>query len=123
MKNNFRSNLKTSSEVLVYIVAVLTVLSVWINNIILAIAVITISLLAIVLDAISFDKGNLINVFKDINTYFFFDFVLIAVSRLIDNDILFYVCIAIFVIILVLYILFNFIINSKDNKRKANGKK
>lgn len=118
MKKEFKEILKLSSNAILYVASIILVASLWIENNILGTTVITLSVISIVLFAISCETKK--DVFKEINVYYFVILILLGISRILDSQTLFNIAIALFVILLLVYIFFTFI--KKDTKEEDTKK-
>lgn len=117
MKKEFKQILKLSSNAMLYVASIILVASLWIENNILGTTVVAMSVIAIVLFALSSEAIK--DIFKEINVYYFVVLILLGISRILDSQTLFNVAIAIFVILLLVYIFFTFI--KKDNKDEVKN--
>ena len=117
MKKEFKQILKLSSNAMLYVASIILVASLWIENNILGTTVVAMSVIAIVLFALSSEAIK--DIFKEINVYYFVVLILLGISRILDSQTLFNVAIAIFVILLLVYIFFTFI--KKDNKAEVKN--
>lgn len=118
MKKEFKEILKLSSNAILYVASIILVASLWIENNILGTTVIALSVISIVLFAISCETKK--DVFKEINVYYFVILILLGISRILDSQTLFNIAIALFVILLLVYIFFTFI--KKDTKEEDTKK-
>ena len=121
MKKEFKEILKVSSDVMLYVASITLVITLWFNNSILASAAIFMRVLAIIFFIISLEKICLSNIFKDISVYYFSILILLGLSRLIDNENLFRIGLALFVLLTLVYAFFAFL--KKDNGNIEGGKK
>lgn len=117
MKKEFKQILKLSSNAMLYVASIILVASLWIENNILGTTVVAMSVIAIVLFALSSEEIK--DMFKEINVYYFVVLILLGISRILDSQTLFNVALAIFVILLLVYIFFTFI--KKDNKDEVKN--
>lgn len=117
MKKDFKQILKLSSNAMLYVASIILVASLWIENNILGTTVVAMSVIAIVLFALSSEAIK--DIFKEINVYYFVVLILLGISRILDSQTLFNVAIAIFVILLLVYIFFTFI--KKDHKDEVKN--
>lgn len=118
MKKEFKEILKLSSNAMLYVASIILVASLWIENNILGTTVIALSVISIALFAISCETKK--DVFKEINVYYFVILILLGISRILDSQTLFNIAIALFVILLLVYIFFTFI--KKDTKEEDTKK-
>ena len=137
MKKEFKEVLSLASNVLLYAISIVLLLSLWLEINIICVVCIAMSILAIVIHILSLD--NIKNWFKSINVFYFLVMFILSLSKLIDSDLGFNLGLAIFVILILAYIFFSFIKNkkveeveevveiknTKTNKKKGkkNGKK
>ena len=121
MKKEFKEILKVSSDVMLYVASITLVVTLWIDNIILASAAICMSVLAIVSFILSLEEIKANKVFKDINVYYFSLLILIGVSRILNNENLFRIGLALFVLLTLVYAFFAFL--KKEDKGIMEGKK
>ncbi len=119
MNKDFKKTLQIANNILLYVVSILLLLSVWLELTIFHFATISMAVLSLIISVISKDEIKPKFIFSDMNLYYFLVTIIIAISKVINSNKLFYVGIGLFAIVLVLYIIFTFIINQdkkKDNK-------
>lgn len=103
MKNELKKVFKITSDVLLYLTSVLLVVTLWLENNIIASASICMSLIAIILLVVSLEKFDMKKIFFDINVYYFIVLIVLGISRIISSDILFRVGLVLFVILILVY--------------------
>lgn len=109
---------KTSSDVMIYVISIILILTVWLESKLLGVCVITMSLISIALSVLSNEKISFKDIITDINIYYFIVAIVLALSKVLMLENLFYIGLVLFVIVLVLYIIFMIIFKSKDDKNK-----
>lgn len=103
MKTELKKVFKITSDVLLYLTSILLVVTLWLENNIIASASICMSLIAIVLLIISIEKFDVKKIFSDINVYYFIVLIVLGISRIIGSDILFRVGLVLFVVLILVY--------------------
>ena len=96
--------------------SILLLLSVWLELTIFHYATISMAVLSLVISVICKDEIKPKFIFSDMNLYYFIVTIIIAISKIINSNKLFYVGIGLFAIVLVLYIIFTFIVNHNNLK-------
>ena len=104
-KSMLKSSLKIASNILLFLSLTLMVLTVWLENFYVAVAAISISGLGVLVSLFSNEKIGLKMFTKDLNLYFFIVGILVSVSVIIASQVLFYVGLVFFVLMIFLYLI------------------
>ena len=125
MKNeSIKSSLKVASNILLFVALTLLVFTVWKENFYLAVATIALSVVSIAVSVFSYEKIDSKIFLKELNIYFFLVCIVISISKLISNQMLFYIGLVLFVLLIVLYFIPIFVEEKEDKKsKKSNSKK
>ena len=115
--NTIKSSLKIASNILLFITLALMVITVWLENLYLGIATVSISVLSILVSIFSADELNVKHFWKDLNIYFFIVAIVIGLSMIIANKILFYIGIVLFVLVILLFLIPMFVSEKEENKK------
>ncbi len=115
--NTIKSGLKIASNILLFITLALMVITVWLENLYLGIATVSISVLSILVSIFSADELNVKHFWKDLNIYFFIVAIVIGLSMIIGNKILFYIGIVLFVLVILLFLIPMFVSEKEENKK------
>lgn len=102
MKKEFKGILKITSDVLLYLTSILLVITLWLENNIIASASISMSVIALILLFASLEKFNL-KLFADVNLYYFIILIVLGISRIVGSDILFRIGLVLFVLLILVY--------------------
>ena len=123
-KSMLKSSLKIASNILLFLSLTLMVLTVWLENFYVAVAAISISGLGVLVSLFSNEKIGLKMFTKDLNLYFFIVGILVSVSVIIASQVLFYVGLVLFVLMIFLYLIPLFVTEKEDKPSKnKKGKK
>ena len=123
-KSMLKSSLKIASNILLFLSLTLMVLTVWLENFYVAVAAISISGLGVLVSFFSNEKIGLKMFTKDLNLYFFIIGILVSVSVIIASQVLFYVGLVFFVLMIFLYLIPLFVTEKEDKPSKnKKGKK
>ena len=122
MNQTFKNSLKMSSNILLLVTLALMAVTAWTDEFYLSIATISLSVVSIVVTVLSVDKMTFSNVIKEINNYFFIVTILIALSVTLTSQILFYIGLVLFIMVIFLYFIPMFV-KEKEEKKKGKGKK
>lgn len=123
-KSMLKSSLKIASNILLFLSLTLMVLTVWLENFYVAVAAISISGLGVLVSLFSNEKIGLKMFTKDLNLYFFIVGILVSVSVIIASQVLFYVGLVFFVLMIFLYLIPLFVTEKEDKPSKnKKGKK
>lgn len=123
-KSMLKSSLKIASNILLFLSLTLMVLTVWLENFYVAVAAISISGLGVLVSLFSNEKIGLKMFTKDLNFYFFIVGILVSVSVIIASQVLFYVGLVFFVLMIFLYLIPLFVTEKEDKPSKnKKGKK
>lgn len=123
-KSMLKSSLKIASNILLFLSLTLMVLTVWLENFYVAVAAISISGLGVLVSFFSNEKIGLKMFTKDLNLYFFIVGILVSVSVIIASQVLFYVGLVFFVLMIFLYLIPLFVTEKEDKPSKnKKGKK
>lgn len=118
MKNNtIKSSLKIAANILLFITLALMVVTVWLENLFLGVATISISVLSILVCIFSADEINVKSFWKDLNIYFFVVAIIIGLSIVLANKILFYIGIVLFVLVILLFLIPMFVSEKEEGKK------
>lgn len=122
MNQTFKNSLKMSSNILLLVTLALMAVTAWTDEFYLSIATISLSVVSIVVTVLSVDEMTFSNVIKEINNYFFIVTILIALSVTLTSQILFYIGLVLFIMVIFLYFIPMFV-KEKEEKKKGKGKK
>ena len=117
-KSMLKSSLKIASNILLFLSLTLMVLTVWLENFYVAVAAISISGLGVLVSLFSNEKIGLKMFTKDLNLYFFIVGILVSVSVIIASQVLFYVGLVFFVLMIFLYLIPLFVTEKEDKPSK-----
>ena len=116
-KNTFKKSLAITSNVLLIVNLILMLLCAWQEYFYLSIFTISLSIIGIVITLLSASEYTPKTMFKELNTYFFVVSILVCLSVVLLNKVLFYVGVALFVLMILLYFIPLFI-NEKEDTNK-----
>lgn len=122
-KSLVKSSLKIVSNVLLFISLALMVINVWLEKeYYVSFAAIAISVVGVLVTLFSND-GPFFKVFvKELNLYFFIVCIIIGFAVMLSNQILFYVGMVLFILMIVLYLIPLFVTEKEDKKTKKSKK-
>jgi hypothetical protein len=118
MNKNFKNSFKVASNILLMICLILMVVTVWLDQFYLSIVLISLSLASIFVTLLSLDGFNLHSLTKELNTYFFIVTIIVALSVTLTNQIIFYVGLALFILMILLYIIPAFFEEKEDRRKR-----
>ncbi|MFA6843162.1 MAG: hypothetical protein WCR33_02065 [Bacilli bacterium] len=107
---------QTLDTVLMYILAISLVLLIVYEKDIFIYTTITIGAFNILFSVLALDKINGKALANNINLYYYIMVILIAISKMLKSEIMFRICIGLFILIIVVYILEIFITKKKKAK-------
>lgn len=122
-KKVLRASFKITSNVFLFVGLLCMVLTVWLEHYYLAIGTILTAVLGILVSLFSNEKANLKDFLKDLNVYFFIVVILVCLSLVLANKILFYVGMVLFILMIVLYLIPLFVTEKEETKKSKKGKK
>ena len=121
-KNVLKNTFKAASNVLLMIALGLMVVSVYLENFYLSFGGIVLSAVSIVITILSADELKAKSIFKELNLYFFLVAIVVNLSVILNEKVLFYVGLVLFILMILLYFIPMFF-EEKEEKKIKKGKK
>jgi len=123
-KSVLKNSFKAASNVLLMISLALMVDAVYLENFYISVGGIVLSVASIAVTVLSANEFTFKSIFKELNMYFFVVAIVVNLSVMLNEKVLFYVGLVLFILIILLYLIPMFI-KKKENKKgkKANKKK
>ena len=121
-KNVLKNTFKAASNVLLMIALGLMVVSVYLENFYLSFGGIVLSAVSIVITILSADELKAKSIFKELNLYFFLVAIVVNLSVILNEKVLFYVGLVLFILMILLYFIPMFF-EEKEEKQNKKGKK
>lgn len=121
-KNVLKNTFKAASNVLLMIALGLMVVSVYLENFYLSFGGIVLSAVSIVITILSADELKAKSIFKELNLYFFLVAIVVNLSVILNEKVLFYVGLVLFILMILLYFIPMFF-EEKEEKKSKKGKK
>lgn len=112
MKKEFKEVLSLASNVLLYVISLVLLLSLYLEINIIFVICIAMSFLAILIHFLSLDDIKVW--YKSINIFYFLILLVLSFGKLLYNDLIFNLGLALFVILILAYIFFSFIKKQKE---------
>lgn len=116
-KKTIESTLKFASNLLLFIGLILMVLTVWLENYYLSIGTIVVCIVSMIVTILGAVKPKIKEALKDINLYFYIVCIVLSLSVTIDNKVLFYIGLVLFILVIFLYFIPMFVTEKDDNKK------
>lgn len=120
-KNVLKNTFKAASNVLLMIALGLMVVSVYLENFYLSFGGIVLSAVSIVITILSADELKAKSIFKELNLYFFLVAIVVNLSVILNEKVLFYVGLVLFILMILLYFIPMFF-EEKEEKKSKKGK-
>ena len=120
-KNVLKETFKVASNILLILSLGLMVVAVYLENFYLSLGGIVLSAVSIIITALSADELSLKGILKELNLYFFLVSAIVNLSVILNEKVLFYVGLVLFILMILLYFIPMFIAEKeekKKNKRK-----
>ena len=123
-KSLLKNSFKAASNVLLMITLALMVVAVYLENFYISVGGITLSVVSIAVTVLSVDEFTFKSIFKELNMYFFVVSIVVNLSVMLSQKVLFYVGLVLFILMILLYFIPMFFEEKEDKKgKKANKKK
>ena len=123
-KSLLKNSFKAASNVLLMITLALMVVAVYLENFYISVGGITLSVVSIAVTVLSVDEFTFKSIFKELNMYFFVVAIVVNLSVMLSQKVLFYVGLVLFILMILLYFIPMFFEEKEDKKgKKANKKK
>ncbi len=117
-KNLMKKTFNVAANVLLIVALAVMVIAVYLQNFYLAVGTIALSALCIVISVFAAEKMKISVILKDLNIYFFLVCIVVSVSVVIDNQLIFYVGLVLFILMILLYFIPMFVTEKEDKKNK-----
>lgn len=121
-KSVLKNSFKAASNILLMVSLALMVVAVYLENFYLSVGGIALSVVSIIVTVLSADSFSLKSIFKELNMYFFVVAIIVNLSVLLNEKVLFYVGLVLFILMILLYFIPMFF-EEKDEKEETNKKK
>ena len=123
-KSLLKNSFKAASNVLLMITLALMVVAVYLENFYISVGGITLSVVSIAVTVLSVDEFTFKSIFKELNMYFSVVAIVVNLSVMLSQKVLFYVGLVLFILMILLYFIPMFFEEKEDKKgKKANKKK
>ncbi len=123
MNEKIKTSLKLASNILLFVTLALMVATIYFDNFYLSIATISLSVISIAVCVVGADEINAKVFTKDLNIYFFLVAIILSLSVTIANQVVFYVGIVLFILVIVLYLIPMFVAEKEEKTKKSSKKK
>ena len=117
-KNLLKKSCNVAANVLLIVALAVMVVAVYLQNYYLALATITLSALCIVISVLGAEEMKLSKILKDLNIYFFIVCIVVCVSVIVNSQLVFYIGLVLFILMILLYFIPMFITEKEDKKKK-----
>ena len=121
-KNVLKETFKVASNILLILSLGLMVVAVYLENFYLSLGGIVLSAVSIIITALSADELSLKGILKELNLYFFLVSVIVNLSVILNEKVLFYVGLVLFILMILLYFIPMFFEEKEDKKNKKKKK-
>jgi len=123
-KSVLKNSFKAASNVLLMISLALMVVAVYLENFYISVGGIVLSVASIAVTVLSANEFTFKSIFKELNMYFFVVAIVVNLSVMLNEKVLFYVGLVLFILMILLYFIPMFFEEKEDKKgKKANKKK
>jgi Ca2+/Na+ antiporter len=122
-KNVLKSTFKAASNVLLILALGLMVVAVYLENFYLSIGGLVLSAASIVITVLSADELKAKSILKELNIYFFLVAIIVNLSVILNEKVLFYVGLVLFILMILLYFIPMFFEEKEEKQGKKNNKK
>lgn len=117
-KNVLKETFKVASNILLILSLGLMVVAVYLENFYLSLGGIVLSAVSIIITALSANELSLKGILKELNLYFFLVSVIVNLSVILNEKVLFYVGLVLFILMILLYFIPMFFEEKEDKKNK-----
>lgn len=122
-KSVLKNSFKAASNILLMISLALMVVAVYLENFYLSVGGIALSVVSIIVTVLSADSFSLKSIFKELNMYFFIVAIIVNLSVLLNEKVLFYVGLVLFILMILLYFIPMFFEEKEDNEQNKKNNK
>ncbi len=122
-KSVLKNSFKAASNILLMISLALMVVAVYLENFYLSVGGIALSVVSIIVTILSADSFSLKSIFKELNMYFFIVAIIVNLSVLLNEKVLFYVGLVLFILMILLYFIPMFFEEKEDNEQNKKNNK
>jgi len=122
-KSVLKNSFKAASNVLLMISLALMVVAVYLENFYISVGGIVLSVASIAVTVLSANEFTFKSIFKELNMYFFVVAIVVNLSVMLNEKVLFYVGLVLFILMILLYFIPMFFEEKEDKKGKKENKK
>ena len=122
-KKALKKSLSITSNILLVVTLILMLLSVWKEYFYLSIFTISLSIVSIIITIFSAEEYTFKSMFKELNIYFFVVSIIEALSVVVNSKVLFYIGLALFILMILLYLIPLFVKEKEENVENNNTSK
>lgn len=122
-KSVLKNSFKAASNILLMISLALMVVAVYLENFYLSVGGIALSVVSIVVTILSAEDFSVKSIFKELNMYFFIVAIIVNLSVLLNEKVLFYVGLVLFILMILLYFIPMFFEEKEDNEQNKKNNK
>ena len=122
-KSVLKNSFKAASNILLMISLALMVVAVYLENFYLSVGGIALSVVSIIVTILSAEDFSLKSIFKELNMYFFIVAIIVNLSVLLNERVLFYVGLVLFILMILLYFIPMFFEEKEDNEQNKKNNK